>query len=135
MLRSLFRIVLGLGLIGTGTVHFRSPDSFLAQLPPWMPLPHTIIYVSGAIEIVFGVALILVVRFRREIGLATAAFFVAVFPGNISQWVTQTDGFGLDSDSARFIRLLFQPLLVLWAIWSTRASSSNEDDESIQLGQ
>jgi len=48
-------------------------------------------------------------------------FFVAIFPGNISQWLTRTDAFGLDTDEARLIRLFFQPLLVLWALWSTRA--------------
>jgi hypothetical protein len=42
-----------------------------------------------------------------------------VFPGNISQYLTQTDAFGLNSDSARAIRLIFQPVLVLWALWST----------------
>ena len=54
-------------------------------------------------------------------GLAAALFFVAIFPGNINQFVQGIDAFGLDSDSARFIRLLFQPVLVIWALWSTNA--------------
>lgn len=49
------------------------------------------------------------------------AFFVAIFPGNIAQYVERTDGFGLDTDRARAVRLAFQPLLVLWALWSTGA--------------
>ena len=48
-------------------------------------------------------------------------FFVAVFPGNISQYLTHTDAFGLDSDPARALRLVFQPVLVAWALWSTGA--------------
>ena len=52
---------------------------------------------------------------------STAAFFVAIFPGNIAQFTTQTDAFGLESDAARAIRLAFQPLLVAWALWSTQA--------------
>jgi uncharacterized membrane protein len=52
-----------------------------------------------------------------------AAFFVVIFPGNISQFVSGTPGFGLDSDAARFIRLLFQPVLVVWALWCTDAWS------------
>jgi hypothetical protein len=44
-----------------------------------------------------------------------------VFPGNVSQYVTHTDAFGLDSDRARAVRLVFQPLLVAWALWSTGA--------------
>jgi uncharacterized membrane protein len=50
-----------------------------------------------------------------------ALFFIAIFPGNINQYVNGIDAFGLDTDSARLIRLFFQPLLVLWALWSTRA--------------
>jgi uncharacterized membrane protein len=56
---------------------------------------------------------------RRHVGIATALFFVAIFPGNISQYVNGIDAFGLDTDRARAIRLLFQPLLVLWALWAT----------------
>ena len=75
---------------------------------------------SGVVEILLGVALVLAPRrFRPALGWIVAVFFVAVFPGNISQYVTQTDGFGLDTDQARLIRLFFQPLLVLWALWST----------------
>jgi uncharacterized membrane protein len=56
-----------------------------------------------------------------QVGLLVAAFFVAVFPGNISQYINQIDAFGLDSDRARLIRLFFQPVLVIWALWSTGA--------------
>ncbi len=44
-----------------------------------------------------------------------------MFPGNISQWLTQTDAFGLNTDEARLTRLFFQPLLVIWALWSTHS--------------
>ena len=44
-----------------------------------------------------------------------------MFPGNIEQFVSGTDAFGLNTDLARGIRLLFQPLLVVWALWSTGA--------------
>jgi uncharacterized membrane protein len=60
-------------------------------------------------------------RYPKEVGIATALFFIAIFPGNISQYVNGIDAFGLDTDRARAIRLLFQPLLVLWALWSTGA--------------
>jgi uncharacterized membrane protein len=60
-------------------------------------------------------------RSRVPVGWITAAFFVLVYPGNISQYVTHADAFGLDSDRSRAVRLLFQPLLVLWALWSTDA--------------
>jgi uncharacterized membrane protein len=96
---------------------------FQAQVPPWVPFsPDFVVLASGVVEIALGLALISLQR-RREVGIATALFFIAIFPGNISQFVNQIDAFGLDSDRARAIRLLFQPLLVLWALWSTTAMS------------
>jgi hypothetical protein len=79
-----------------------------------------VVLASGVVEIALGLALISLQK-RREVGIATALFFIAIFPGNISQFVNEIDAFGLDSDRARAIRLLFQPLLVLWALWSTTA--------------
>ncbi len=109
-------------VIYTGTLHLTTSRlEFQAQVPPWAPFtPDFIVLASGVVEIVLGLCLISLQR-RREVGIATAAFFIAIFPGNISQFVNGIDGFGLDSDRARAIRLLFQPLLVLWAVWSTTA--------------
>jgi uncharacterized membrane protein len=64
------------------------------------------------------------IKYRTYIGWITAAFFIAIFPGNISQYINGTDAFGLNTDQARAIRLLFQPLLVIWALWSTGAWKS-----------
>ena len=73
-------------------------------------------------EIILGLGLILLPGiYRFLIGWATALFFVLIFPGNISQYINQIDAFGLNSDSARFTRLFFQPVLVIWALWSTGA--------------
>ena len=97
-------------------------EAFQAQVPEWLPLDVDFVVVaSGVVEIALGLALIVLPRQRVLVGWITAAFFVAIFPGNISQFVTATDSFGLNTDLARGIRLLFQPLLVLWALWSTGA--------------
>jgi len=94
-------------------------DAFLAQVPGWVPVSASlVVFVSGVVEIALAIALAAVPRRRRQVGWVVAAFFVAVFPGNISQFVTQTDAFGLNSDFARGVRLLFQPVLVVWALWS-----------------
>jgi uncharacterized membrane protein len=58
---------------------------------------------------------------RAVVGAATAALFVAVFPGNVAQLTGHRDAFGLDTDTKRAIRLLFQPLLVAWALGATDA--------------
>ena len=126
------RYLLGAALIYAGVGHFTfSRLAFQAQVPPWLPLdPDFVVLASGAVEIALGLGLIFIARYRKQIGWLTAAFFLAVFPGNISQYLTQTDAFGLNTDEARAIRLLFQPLLIIWALWATAAWS-----KSIQQGK
>ncbi|MBZ4488349.1 hypothetical protein LQ938_14225 [Microbacterium sp. cx-55] len=121
--RTIARWALGAGLVFAGTGHLTfARQSFVAQVPQWLPLPVDLVVVaSGVVEIALGLALILLARHRVLVGWIVAAFFVAVFPGNIEQFVRGTDAFGLDTDLARGIRLLFQPLLVVWALWSTGA--------------
>jgi uncharacterized membrane protein len=125
LMRKATQILLGATLIYTGTLHLTASRlEFQAQVPPWAPFtPDFIVLASGAVEIALGLSLISLQR-RREVGIATAAFFIAIFPGNISQFVNGIDAFGLNDDRARAIRLLFQPLLVLWALWSTTAMPS-----------
>lgn len=119
--RAVARLVLA-GLLATsGAGHLLAPEQFLAQVPPWFPGPGVVIFVSGIIELVLAGALALGSRRRAQIGWIVAAFFVVIFPGNISQAVTGTDAFGLDSPTARWLRLAFQPVLVAWALWSTEA--------------
>jgi uncharacterized membrane protein len=80
-----------------------------------------VVLASGVVEIALGVGLIALWKYRVQIGWLVAAFFVAIFWGNISQYINGVDAFGLNSDSARLIRLFFQPLLVMWALGSTGA--------------
>lgn len=120
---TLFRILLGAFLVFAGVNHLTvARMEFLAQVPPWVPLDgDLVVLLSGIAEILLGAGLILLPKQRVLLGLATATFFVLIFPGNISQYVNRIDAFGLNSDQVRFIRLFFQPLLVLWALWSTGA--------------
>lgn len=124
--QTIFRILLGLFLIFAGVNHLTfARGEFLAQVPPWVPLDGDLVVVlSGMAEIALGVGLVFLVRQRVLVGLATALFFVLIFPGNISQYVNRIDAFGLNTDQARFIRLFFQPVLVIWALWVTGAWSS-----------
>jgi uncharacterized membrane protein len=117
--RTVARTLLGLFLVAAGVAHFVAPEAFLAQTPTWLPARPAIVAVSGAIEIVLGVALLVVDRQRRFVGWLTAAFFLAVFPGNVHQAVSGTEAFGLDTPAARWVRLAFQPVLVVWALWAT----------------
>jgi uncharacterized membrane protein len=94
---------------------------FRAQVPDWVPLPvdDTVVY-SGVAEIALGTSLMLTDGSRRAaLGKFAAAFFAAVFPGNVSQWLNRRDAFGLDTDNKRLARLFFQPVLIYWALKST----------------
>ena len=120
------QVVLGMALAYAGITHLTTNRTeFQAQVPTilksWADF---VVLASGVVEIVLGLSLIFLLRYRVVVGWVVAAFFVAVFPGNISQYVNQVDAFGLDSDRARFIRLFFQPLLVIWALWATGAWQS-----------
>ena len=120
--RLVARVVLGGFLLFTGTAHFTSTEAFKAQVPPFLPWPEMIIQVSGVMELLLGLGLLFApARYRSRVGWITAAFFVAIFPGNLSQYFTHTSQFSLDSDTARAVRLLFQPVLVVWGLWCTGA--------------
>jgi uncharacterized membrane protein len=123
IVQTIFRILLGAALLFAGITHLTvARTEFLAQVPTWLPVNGDLVVVlSGVVEIALGLALIFWVKQRMVVGLAAAAFFVLIFPGNISQYVNRIDAFGLNTDEARFNRLFFQPVLVLWALWSTDA--------------
>ncbi len=123
LLRRVGRVVLGLLMILAGVGHLSfAREAFQAQVPTWVPVPPDVtVLASGAVEIALGAAMILMTKRRAIAGLLLATFFVVIFPGNIAQWIHQRDAFGLDSDRARLARLFFQPVLIVWALWSTGA--------------
>ena len=123
------RVLLGafLSFAGIGHLTFARAD-FQAQVPGWVPLDaDLVVLISGVVEVLLGLALVFLPRWRVPVGWVTAAFFVAVFPGNVAQYLEGRDAFGLDSDTARLVRLFFQPVLVLWALWSTGAWRDRRD--------
>ena len=122
-MKRLFQVLLGITLIYTGTLHLTaSREEFQAQVPSWLPLdPDFVVLASGVVEILLGLALIALWKYRQQVGIATAIFFILIFPGNVWQYIDGIDAFGLDTDTKRLVRLFFQPLLVLWALWSTDA--------------
>ena len=124
-IRSATQLLLGATLAYAGTTHLTTNRTeFQAQVPNWVPFSADFVVIaSGIVEITLGISLLLLWKYRAQIGVITAIFFIAIFPGNISQYVNHIDAFGLDTDRARAIRLLFQPLLVIWALWSTGAWS------------
>ena len=120
-LRNMGQVILGIALTYAGTTHLTSSrQEFQAQVPTWLPLDADFVVIaSGIVEIILGLALLILWRYRSQVGLIVAIFFILIFPVNINQYVNGIDAFGLDTDQARLTRLFFQPLLVAWALWST----------------
>lgn len=125
-MKTFARWALAGAMVFAGLSHlFWARKEFQAQVPDLVTetLPidkDAVVVASGAVEMMLGAALVVLPKDRRRVGAILAAFFVAIFPGNIAQAVGGRKGFGLDDDRARYVRLLFQPVLVAWAIWSTR---------------
>ncbi len=118
---------LGGMLIFAGVSHLTfARRAFRAQVPDWVPLTKDqTVVASGVAEVALGASLVLASGRRRSlVGKIAAAFFVAVFPGNVSQYVNRRSAFGLDTDAKRFARLFFQPALVYWALKSAKSSPS-----------
>jgi uncharacterized membrane protein len=126
LLRKALQGTLGATLTYAGITHLTtSRTEFQAQVPTILASQADFVVIaSGVVEILLGTSLIFLFKYRTQIGWLTAAFFIAIFPGNISQYINGTDAFGLNTDQARATRLLFQPLLVIWALWSTGAWKS-----------
>ena len=113
--------MLGVALFIAGIGHLTFQRmAFQALVPKWVPFDKDLVVVlSGVVEALFGAGLLLLKRFRPQVGILLALFFVAIFPGNVAQYLNATDAFGLNSDTARLVRLFFQPVLVMWALWCT----------------
>jgi uncharacterized membrane protein len=119
------QLALGAALLTAGTGHLtKQRQEFQAQVPSWFPAdPDAVVVVSGVVELALGAALLGTWKqpARAMVGGTAAAFFIAVFPGNIAQYTGHVDAFGLDTDTKRAVRLVFQPVLVAWALASTDA--------------
>lgn len=117
--QKLVRLGLGAFMTFAGTSHLtfaRKP--FQAQVPAWIPMNKDIVVLgSGVMEIGLGLSFVALPRHRRVIGVALAAFYTAIFPGNINQYVQRLDAFNLDTDTKRLVRLFFQPALIAGALW------------------
>ncbi|TJZ63345.1 DoxX family membrane protein [Sphingobacterium olei] len=120
------RILLGSFMVFAGAAHLSfSRFEFQAQVPNWVPLEKDLVVIlSGVIELAFGFAVIILGHKKKWVPWLLALFFVAVFPGNWAQYINQVDAFGLDTDQARLGRLFFQPVLIVWALWSMGAIST-----------
>ena len=123
-LQNVFRVILGIAMLYIGIGHFTfSRIEFQAQVPTWLTseekLIDFVILASGIVEIILGALMIWGGKLKVKTGIALAIFYILIFPGNINQYINGIDAFNLNTDTKRLVRLFFQPLLLLWALWST----------------
>jgi uncharacterized membrane protein len=121
--QNFFRILLGIFMITAAIGHFTfQRTDFQAQVPNWVPMDKDLVVIlSGIVEMIMGLSMIFLTKYKVRVGIVLAIFYVLVFPGNIAQYLNGTSAFGLDTDQARLIRLFFQPVLIFLTLWSTGA--------------
>jgi len=122
-LQTTVKILLGIFLVFAGTGHLSfMRTEFLAQVPNWLPMkPEIVVLLSGVVEIILGLSLIFLPKYAAAFGWAVSIFLVLIFPGNIAQLMNHRDAFGLNSELLRWLRLPFQPFLIILVLWSTGA--------------
>jgi uncharacterized membrane protein len=113
--------VLGVAFIGAGLLHFLRPKPYEAIIPPSLPSPRTLVYISGVAEIVGGVTALFpgTHRFCRW---WLIALLVAVFPANVQMAVNPDDIKGLPDipQWTLWARLPLQAVFIALVVRATR---------------
>lgn len=116
--RTGLRWILAAVYFTVGVIHLRSPEAFLPIVPGWVPMPRTVVLLTGIAEILGAIGLLLP-RLRWLAGVMLAAYAVAVFPANIKHALEgvrvggEVLGWGYHGP-----RLAFQPVFVWWALFA-----------------
>ena len=116
--RLISRIFLALFFIIAGANHFRSPETYLAMMPPWLPAPNLLNFISGAAEIAGGIG-ILIPKTRRAAAIGLVLLLIVIFPANIHVAIHGWEGMDIPR-WALIARLPFQLLMIAWVVFSAR---------------
>jgi uncharacterized membrane protein len=100
-----------------GAAHFIFPDAYIKGIPPFLPWPEALNWISGGAEVLLAVAL-LPTRTRRLAGWGLIALLVAVFPANVYMAI-EPEAFAAPP-LVLWLRLPLQGVLIAWAWWYTR---------------
>lgn len=115
--KTVFKWLLALLMVFAGVMHLINPGFFLKIMPPYLPLHLELVYLSGLMEIGFGICL-LISRFSRFAAWGIIALLIAVFPANI--YLYQHQEIVPASPTIHFMRLIFQGVLIWMVYWQTR---------------
>ena len=123
--RSNARTATGLSFIFIGITHFLMPGKYLEMMPPFIPSPLAMVYISGFFEILGGLGLI-VPWTKRPAALGLIALLLAVFPANIYVAINNVQLGGFMSHSFyQWLRLPLQFALIGW-VWFVSKTNKKE---------
>ena len=118
------RLLLAVSFILAGANHFISPQIYLSIMPPYLPAPLTLVYLSGFFEVLGGIG-VLVPRFRRTAGWGLIALLIAVFPANLYMAMASEPFVARGVPLwALYLRLPLQLVLIAWVYWITQTRQS-----------
>jgi uncharacterized membrane protein len=129
MIKTIRRIALvlfALFFIFAGIAHFVQGEGFAAMIPEWVPFRLSLIYVTGVLEIVLAV-LLLIPSTRKQARFWTAVYLIVIFPANIYAAIAGIPAPGQEeaNELLLWIRLLFQPLLIWWVLWAAKQKNDS----------
>ncbi len=129
--KEILRVILSVSMIVVGITHFVKPEPFVRIVPPQLPYPLELVYISGFFEILGGIGLLIpFVSVAAAWGLI--ALFIAVFPANINQAVNSISIEGIpDYPLLYWVRLPFQAVLIAWAWWYTKKPEEQPGASSV----
>ena len=124
-MKRLLLVLLGVLFVCTGVSHFTATDFFVEIVPPYLPAPLALVWISGVAEIALGV-LVLIPATRRLAAWGLIALLLAVFPANIHMALNDIHPahapawMGQPTTLALWLRLPLQFVMIAWAWWYTR---------------
>ncbi|MGK0290413.1 MAG: putative membrane protein [bacterium] len=121
-IKMVLRVLLGALFILGGIAHFTKTQVYLNIMPSYIPWHLAMVYISGVIEIILGIA-VMIPQFKKLAGYGLIGLLIAIFPANINMAINNIS-FGDAPASPAFLwgRLPIQLLLIVWAYWVTKES-------------
>ncbi|NDJ52838.1 MAG: DoxX family membrane protein [Chloroflexi bacterium] len=126
--KQITRVIFALVFVGAGIGHFVLPDLFVRIVPPALPAPLLLVYISGVAEIVLGIGL-LIPGLSRWAAWGLIALLIAVYPANlyVAFNVEQFRDL-IPNDAVNVGRLAFQFVMIGIAFWLTREDETPETE-------
>lgn len=116
-IKAISKYLLAIFMIVAGTMHFVNPGFFLKIVPPYLPLHHELVLVSGVCEVLLGI-LLLIPKCSHRAAWGIVALLVAVFPANV--YLFQHQDILPAPPIVHLLRLPLQGVFILWAYWHTK---------------